>query len=438
MRAQFTVLVVSDDPELTLPFQQLGAIARFVPAPYLSDLLRLGHASTLIAEAIVIDGSISLNDDRLLGAILHAQSLRALPDHVAMPNGIRWKHLPITIVVDSDELVDRSGGDPAMNGLAICSAARGWQHIHSVVAVGVRSFGLRLVDELRSVGWQIEDRHGRLVRTRAPVFKRRNERPPVLETELYSAPHDRWFSRRSRRERFPLSVIHTEPEAIAHDLNTFRDIIEQPLIEPKYQRFLDERSYVFGSAPFEMQAQPKLWDPDANEYRYPDYIQRRWSFDDDEPARLIELKAANVDVLVGARKTQKLGTEFTTGITQQLYYKELLADPRAQIYRDALIAPTTTVGRSILLAGRGRGLDARAFERQRALYDHVTDIWTYDGLIEEVERRYFTDHAPPDNPYGGQRIGLPTMDIYARADGPQFWSASLERRPARRTLRKSL
>lgn len=411
MRSHFTLLVASRDTAFAHPFEQLGAIARFIPDTLLSATLRLGNASPLAAQAIAISSQNNeFDNDGFLRALAVANEVRGLPDTATMQNGIRWKKVPITIVVPSDEMVDRTRGEPWLRSIAVCPASRGWANVYEIIERQVQDFGHRLIDELRSVGWQIREENGRYFRDRAPSLKRRGGVIPDLETELYDGRRDLLFGKRTLRDRLPLRIVHTDPEATQVDYETFRRIINERASEATYQRFLNERAHILNSAPFELLPRPTLWDPDANEARYPDYSMRRWDFEDDE-LRLVDLKTPYADLLAHARKELKFASEISTGIAQMRGYQRIADDPRVRGYRETVFPDGGVLGPSLLIAGRKGSANAKAFELERDFYKHAVEVRTYDELLEDFERRYLTDYSAPANPYGLIRLGYPPFDV---------------------------
>src|ERR1700691_6281978 len=106
-RGHFTALVTSRrGPSFAEPFARFGVSARFVPPDQLIDVLRLGSASPIIAEAIIIDATYGdPAAGRMYFASHIAQAVRGLPEHTTMQNGIRWRKIPIIIAAENGDVV---------------------------------------------------------------------------------------------------------------------------------------------------------------------------------------------------------------------------------------------------------------------------------------------------------------------------------------------
>ena len=100
-------------------------------------------------------------------------------------------------------------------------------------------FGMRLVDELRRIGWLLSEKDGRWRRMKAPSRTRRHGTVPPLESELYDGSADHWFNSRTARNRLPLTIVHTDAHAVDKDIEAFRKLIHSKGVrEDEYQRFL--------------------------------------------------------------------------------------------------------------------------------------------------------------------------------------------------------
>ena len=415
MRPQFTALITSAKSRgIVQPFQRLGASAKFVPFDLLTAELRLGSSSPTIAEVIIIDGSNSpapLQQDALLSAASLALEIRNLPDHTTMQNGIRWRHIPIVIIVENREKLDRTHGDPVLRTIQVCDASRGWQHVYEEAAEAVQHFGMQLIEELRLVGWKLREEQGRYYRVSPPSKAMRSGKVSPIETTLYHGGSDRWFTSRGQRERLPLSIVHTDARTVESDFENLRRLIEMQRNEGDYQRFLNIRAYILGAPQYELLPHPVLWDADANEKRSPDYSQDRRQFISSDPApRLVEIKVPHIPVLVNARKYKKLGAELLTGISQLRGYKEAAMDPRSAGITARAFSNNGTLGPGLLIGGILGKADKAAFEIERKQFADTAEILTYDEILEAMERRFFKQHNP-DESMGSDRImGLPSFN----------------------------
>lgn len=361
----------------------------------------------MIAEAIVLDGTRgTLQEDTVTVAARLANEIRALPGSATMPNGIRWCKVPIAIVVDNEDIRARTRGDPALRTVVIVSAYAGWDAVYKAVAVTVRDFGMTLVEEYRAAGWQIESDRGRYIRVGVPRPRRRTRSVERIETDLYDGPRDRLYRARTLRERLPLALIFTDETAVEHDVDELRRRMGEIHPEAAYQRFIDRRSYLLGSAPYEVVRQPRLRDPESGEERYPDYGLARVRLSPFDPLpRLVDLKVPQSPLLVNARKYVKFGGEITTGIAQLRGYARDLQDPRAAEHLRGIFNGAAAFGPGLLIAGNRTNVDADALERERELYRDYVELQTYDEMLELAERRFLADQRDDNGPYGLRRIG---------------------------------
>jgi hypothetical protein len=382
-------------------------MARFVPFDLVTAELHT-RGSDIIAEAIVIDGARrELNGDDLDWAARLANEIRGLPEHATMQNGIRWRHVPIAITVESDEMARRTHGDPALRDIVVVSAFHGWQRVYKVLSDMIRDFAMELVEQYREVGWEIqEDDYGRVTRMKAPKLKRRDGKLDPIETEFYDSSADRWFAARANRTRLPLQTIYVAPEAVEHDIRDFRKLIRpQGLLEGEYQRFLNERTYFFGAAQYEMLPRPELWDPDNGKFRYPDYSINPTHFTDDDPLpHFLDLKTPDSSLLTSDRGFPMLTRPVQSGLRQMRGFQDIARDPRGKEYVDRIFPQQLPLGAGKVIIGLNTSNHRRAFEKERALYrdlgNDAVEVYTYDEVLEMVERTYLDEYTDVEDPYG--------------------------------------
>jgi len=390
------------------PFEDRGVIARQVDFTLLTTTLRMG--SPIIAEVVIIDGTrATLVDDPLSLAARLAYDIRGLPNHVTMPNGIRWSKIPIVIFLENDDMVKRAYGDPALRTVRLAARSPGWDNVYRAAAAEVRDFGERLVDEYVAAGWNVEYNKGRYLRVGIP--KARNGKVEPIETDLYDGTRDRRYQARTRRELLPVSLIFTDETAVEHDLEELRRKMPEQHPEGVYQRYMDGRTYLLGAAPYELLPHPEQQDPGTGEKRYADYGLNSLRLSDfSAPSRLVDLKTPQAKLLVGARKYKKFGSDITTGLAQLAGYRRDLLDPRSKELLARIFPNGMPLGANLLVAGTKADVDRASLEYERERYRREADLRTYDEVLEMAEQRYLADHSDPEDPYSAERLGLPPIE----------------------------
>lgn len=373
----------------------LGATTRFVWGESIISSLRLGASSRLVADAIVIDAtSKSLNYDFdydggygiLARSLTLAYEIRRLVDS-KMPTGVRWSAIPIVVLVENRAVVSSIRMSGASGGVIVCAQDAGWVDIYDRVSEAVLEFSLELVRQMVELGWEIRYVHGRWIRVRVKLPRRRGGFRPDFESELYDGTADEWLRARTVQEKLRFSLIASdENRTLADILHLHRLLIGDGVTEPALQRLIEEAPYLLHASQMELIAHPKFVDESTGDVKFPDVVLY--------PALgnridITELKLPTARLVAKRGKLVFQAADVTEGVAQVRDYAEIAVKTTHRSQMEALFGEPVEVNSRSLVIGMSAGVDPEQWEKVRSYIDDVL-IRTWDEVRDDAIRRYLS------------------------------------------------
>jgi len=319
LRPNINLLVTASRPTvLPTVLEQFGAWTTFVPFEKVRSVLVRGTTSSLIVDAIVIEAVGDPASEAAEAAAKVARVVRAMPEACTMRNGLRWREMPLIIVVPDPNVATAMRHDPGMRAVVVCDFQYGIAALYESIVSAVRLDREAIHAELDNAGCIIE--HGRdgRFRMRGPAGGYRHGGfRQLFETKRYHGPSDH-----VARPTSPW-VIATDERAVAFDLDEFERLIcGAAEREEDLQRFLAGNSYFLNAAQFELIAKPQLtrWD---GEKIIPDIVIHPYAFDGRSVSpEIVELKWFGGRMVVGEKRRWRFRAEILGGVDQTRDYTE--------------------------------------------------------------------------------------------------------------------
>jgi hypothetical protein len=363
----------------------MGATSTFAWGERIADQIKYGALGRLTADAIVVDSSMNVLDGSALSRCISlANAIRRLSG-ATMPTGVRWSAIPIVLLVSNEAITSLMPRQGWGNKITVIAKSQGWSTVYDRIVKAALAFSLELVEQMRSLGWELHYVRGRWIRVRAKRPSTKGGYRQSFESELYDGTADQWLRARSDALKRQLSMVGFDETVTLHDvLHLRRLIIDPDVTEPALQRLIEEAPYLLRAARMELIAKPRFVQESTGDEKYPDVVIHPPL----EPAIAIaELKLPGARLIARRGKLIYQSAEVTAGVAQVREYAEVAVDPSHSSQMQALFGQPVAVSARSLVIGMSAGIDPDELNKVRSYIDDV-DVRTWDSILDEAVTRY--------------------------------------------------
>ncbi len=360
---------------------QFGAWTTFIPFGQLRSVLARGSSAPLVVDAIVIEAAGG--PEAAVTAVKVAKLIRSLPGDYTMRNGMRWREMPLIIVVPDPNVATAMRVDNSLRGILIADFQYGLPGIYESICSTIRIDRDAIHAELDDAGCIIQYGPDGRFRMRGPAGGYRHGGfQQTFETIRYHGPSDR-----SALNASPW-VIAADEKAVAFDMNEFERLIWGAAErEEDLQRFLAGNSYFLNAAQFEMVPKPQLmrWDGDKI---IPDIVIYPYAFDDRARSpHIVELKWFGGRMVVGDKRRWRFRSEILGAIEQTRDYSESFMDPRNAAETKRILSGSILEPKRTVIGGLIAPNERQRMERAQQYIPDV-NVLAYNEVLEAALKRF--------------------------------------------------
>jgi hypothetical protein len=339
----------------------------------------------LAVDAIVLDATAgnALRGGAVAQCIAVAEDVRKVS--TTMPTGVRWGAVPIAVIVSNEAVASTVRYFGLPERLVICRKDAGWQTVYHQIASEVLSFVLDLVQQMRTLGWDIAYYRGRWVRVQITLPRRRRGFFPDLESELYDGTRDLWFKTEDRVVRRQLKLVGSGATRTVEDiLELQRLIVGGSATEPALQQLIESAPYLLRASQMELHGRRAIVDARTGDRKIPDVVTHPFFTN---AIDITELKLPTATLAVKRGKLVYQSAGITEGIAQVRDYAEVAIDTSNRSQIEAIFGEPVAINSQSLVIGISAGVDPDDLAKIRSQIPDV-DVQGWDEILDDAIVRY--------------------------------------------------
>jgi Domain of unknown function (DUF4263) len=357
-----------------------------LPNERLLDILKQELAPLLMADAIVcfidIDesemGSPPTQGVESAAGQRFVREMRRLPDSSAMPDGRKWKAIPIVVVLSGAETYlsrEIFGALAASEAVEFVEAAQDFDPTFRAIDGAVRNYRQRVLAMFSDLGFLVSYQDGRY--RVGPAMNPSGS----LEGFFYDARLDK----RDLQGRF--FTVDRDPSGIQYEADLFEALVNGPgTDEYQLQKFFVENPHFLADARLSQPLAHVRLEGQAGDLLIPDFVIKPIvAYQRDSNWEVLDLKKPSVRLLAGNSRHVRLSHEVTQAITQLRDYGDYFRNPENTQRVSHALGHPLRYPRLAVLIGRLRESNVEELEKAQSREPDVR-IVTYDEILERQQQ----------------------------------------------------
>jgi hypothetical protein len=357
-----------------------------LPNERLLDILKQDLAPLLLADAIVCFVDI---DDSEIGSppTVGVQSaagqrfvreMRRLSDSCAMPDGRKWKAIPIIVVLSGeDTYLSREifGALAASEAVEFVEAAQDFDPTFRTIDKAVRNYRQRVLAMFSDLGFLVTYADGRY-----------RVGPAMNPTEsLEGFFYDARLDKRDLQRRF--FTVDRDPRGIQYESDLFEALINgTETDEHQLQKFFVENPHFLADARISQPLAHVRLEGQAGGLLIPDFVIKPIvAYQRDSNWEVLDLKKPSVRLLAGNSRHVRLSHEVTQAIAQLRDYGDYFRNPENTQRVFHALGHSLRYPRLAVLIGRLRESNIEELEKAQSRESDVR-IVTYDEILQRQQQ----------------------------------------------------
>ena len=303
------------------------------------------------------------------------REIRRLPDSCAMPDGRKWKAVPIVMVlagVGGSMSKDRIGKLAATECIAFVEAEQDFPPTFRAIEGAVREYRQRILAEFSNLGFLVSFRNGRY--RVGPAMSATGD----VEGFFYSSGRDQ----RDLRGRF--FTVDRDPNGFQFEVEQFEALINrEEAKEQDFQVFFEDNPhFLVIDKRISVPIPHVRLESQSGKLLIPDFVIKPIvAVKRDSSWQVLDLKKPGVPLLAGPRRHARLSVEVTQAMAQLRDYGDYFKNPENKYAVSKTLGHGLRFPELAVLIGRLRDCEVEELEKAQSREPDVR-IVTYDEILQ--------------------------------------------------------